>query len=178
MAACFVTSFAPQARRLMFARRSPPDYPSSIFLVSFVFLSSLLFCLISTVLWSGATSICDGIIQDCRGNFWLEGDKNLIWTFLWTNETQPSHPGSAAEDIFYCSMCTDDWYHLYANINNRGGEIEHEDRSALVSSVRSLAQSFPPSQVGIYGYIPTSSYFSFSMYQQICAIYSRDPVEL
>ena len=62
MAACFVTSFAPQARRLMFARRSPPDYPSSIFLVSFVFLSSLLFCLISTVLWSGATSICDGII--------------------------------------------------------------------------------------------------------------------
>ena len=54
----------------MFARRSPPDYPSSIFLVSFVFLSSLLFCLISTVLWSGATSICDGIIFFGRCSLW------------------------------------------------------------------------------------------------------------
>ena len=47
----------------MFARRSALDYPSSIFSVSFVFLNSLLFCLISTVLWGGATSICDGIIE-------------------------------------------------------------------------------------------------------------------
>ena len=45
-----VTSFAPQARRLMFALRSAPDYPFSIFSVSFVFSNSLLFCLISTVL--------------------------------------------------------------------------------------------------------------------------------
>ena len=39
-----------------------PDYPSYIFSISFVFLNSLLFCVISTVQWSGATSICDGII--------------------------------------------------------------------------------------------------------------------
>ena len=45
-------------------RLSTPDYPSHIFSISFVFLNSLLFCLISTVLWSGATSICDGIILD------------------------------------------------------------------------------------------------------------------
>ena len=38
------------------------DYPSYIFSVSFVFSNSLLFCVISTVQWSGATSICDGII--------------------------------------------------------------------------------------------------------------------
>ena len=57
-----VTSFVPQARRLMFARRSTPDYPFSISSVSFVFLISLLLCAISTVLWGGATSICDGII--------------------------------------------------------------------------------------------------------------------
>ena len=38
------------------------DYPFSIFSVSSVFLNSLLFCVISTVLWGGATSICDGII--------------------------------------------------------------------------------------------------------------------
>ena len=38
------------------------DYPSYIFSVSFVFLNSLLFCVISTVQWSGATSIFDGII--------------------------------------------------------------------------------------------------------------------
>ena len=58
-----VTSFAPQARRLMFGRRSAPDYPFSIFSVSFVFLNSILFCVISTVLWGGATSIFDGIIK-------------------------------------------------------------------------------------------------------------------
>ena len=63
VAACYVTSFKPQARRLMFARRLPPDYPYHIFSVSFVFLNSLLFCVISTVQWSGATSICDGIID-------------------------------------------------------------------------------------------------------------------
>ena len=28
-----------------------------------MFLNSLLFCLIATVLWSGATSICDGFID-------------------------------------------------------------------------------------------------------------------
>ena len=40
-----------------------PDYPSHIFSISFVVLNSLLFCVISTVQWSGATSICDGIIS-------------------------------------------------------------------------------------------------------------------
>ena len=43
--------------------RRPTDYPFCIFSVSFVFLNSLVFCLVSTVLWSGATSICDGIIS-------------------------------------------------------------------------------------------------------------------
>ena len=43
-------------------RLSMPDYPSYIFSISFVFLNSLLFRVISTVQWSGATSICDGII--------------------------------------------------------------------------------------------------------------------
>ena len=58
-----VTSFAPKARRLTFCTRlSTLDYPSYIFSVSFVFLNSLLFCVISTEQWSGATSICDGII--------------------------------------------------------------------------------------------------------------------
>ena len=46
----------------MFALRSAPDYSFCIFSVSFVFLNCLLFCVISTVLWGGATSICDGII--------------------------------------------------------------------------------------------------------------------
>ena len=58
-----VTIFAPKARRPTFGTRlSTPDYPSYIFSISFVFLNSLLFCVISTVQWSGATSICDGII--------------------------------------------------------------------------------------------------------------------
>ena len=47
----------------MFARHSTPHYPSYIFSISFVFLNSPLFCVISTVQWSGATSICDGIIS-------------------------------------------------------------------------------------------------------------------
>ena len=52
-----------KARSPMFcARLLTLDYPSYIFSVSFVFLNSLLFCVISTVQWSGATSICDGII--------------------------------------------------------------------------------------------------------------------
>ena len=52
-----------KARRPTFGTRlSTPDYPSYIFSISFVFLNSLLFCVISTVQWSGATSICDGII--------------------------------------------------------------------------------------------------------------------
>ena len=45
-------------------RLSTPDYPSYIFSISFVFLNSLLFRVISTVQWSGATSICDGIIAN------------------------------------------------------------------------------------------------------------------
>ena len=57
----------------MYVRRSPPDYAFSIFSVSFVFLNSLLFCLISTVLWGGATSICDGIIV-----YWLYGRSRKI----------------------------------------------------------------------------------------------------
>merc|ERR1712210_307232 len=58
-----VTTFAPKARRPTFGTRlTTPDYPSYIFSISFVFLNSLLFCVISTVQWSGATSICDGII--------------------------------------------------------------------------------------------------------------------
>ena len=44
-------------------RLSMPDYPSYICSISFVFLNSLLFCVISTVQWGGATSICDGIIS-------------------------------------------------------------------------------------------------------------------
>ena len=60
-----VTSFAPKARRLTFCTRlSTLDYPSYIFSVSFVFLNSPLFCVISTEQWSGATSICDGIIWE------------------------------------------------------------------------------------------------------------------
>ena len=59
-----VTSFAPKAQRPTFsARLSMPDYPSYIFSISFVFLNRLLFCVISTVQWSGASSICDGIIS-------------------------------------------------------------------------------------------------------------------
>ena len=42
--------------------KSANDSLSYTFSISFVFLNSLLFCVISTVQWSGATSICDGII--------------------------------------------------------------------------------------------------------------------
>ena len=47
--------------------RPPHVRRPTIPLVSFqslLCLNSLLFCLISTVLWGGATSICDGIIID------------------------------------------------------------------------------------------------------------------
>ena len=63
----------------------PLDYPSYIFLISFVFLNSLLFCLISTVLWGSATSICDGIIEipivhwRCKFRF---SEKILPWLGL------------------------------------------------------------------------------------------------
>ena len=50
------------------------DYPSYIFSVSFVFLNSLLLCVISTVQWSGATSICDGIIF-----IWLQYCGERLW---------------------------------------------------------------------------------------------------
>ena len=58
-----VTAFAPKARRPTFdTRLSTPDYPSYISWVPFVFFNSLLLWLKTTVLWSGATSICDGFI--------------------------------------------------------------------------------------------------------------------
>ena len=67
------------------AQLSTPDHPSYIFLISFVFLNSLLFCLISTVLWGSATSICDGIIEipivhwRCKFRF---SEKILPWLGL------------------------------------------------------------------------------------------------
>ena len=60
---CNIQRSAPDYRRpTIDVRLSTLDYPSYIFSVSFVFLNSLLFCVISTVQWSSAISICDGII--------------------------------------------------------------------------------------------------------------------
>jgi len=56
------------------------DYPSYIFSVYFVFLNSLLFCVISTVQWSGATSICDGIISNNAPLLFL-----IFWHIIYGN---------------------------------------------------------------------------------------------
>ena len=45
----------------MFARHSAPDYPPFCIPLVSVFLNSVLFWMVSTVQWWGATSICDGI---------------------------------------------------------------------------------------------------------------------
>ena len=80
-----VTTFAPKARRPTFgARLSTPDYPSYIFSISFVFLDRLLFGVISTVQWSGATSICDGIIFiPCPNPFVRLGCITWITVLIW-----------------------------------------------------------------------------------------------
>ena len=65
------------------------------------------------------------------------------------------------------------WCHLYANPNNGGGKIEHEDRSALVSSVKVSQNHFLLLKLEWYG-ISTSTNailskslnFSFLIYQQ------------
>ena len=54
--------------------------PFSIFSVYFVFLNSLLFCVISTVQWSGATSICDGIISNNAPLLFL-----IFWHIIYGN---------------------------------------------------------------------------------------------
>ena len=63
--------------------RCSPEYPPFCnFSVSFVILDSLLFCVVSTVQWCGASSICDGIIEDnqnknCYSNSKLDEMRQL-----------------------------------------------------------------------------------------------------
>ena len=89
---------------------STPDYPSYIFSISFVFLKRLLFCVISPVQWSGATSICDGIIF----GFWLSFYLSLLFWPLCTSAS-PEYELDLTTLTLLVGVqgCLFRWQHMY-----------------------------------------------------------------
>ena len=101
-----VTSFALQVRRL-----TGPHYPC----LSIQYFSILIFCLVRTVLWSGATSICDDIFRHAQ----LRG---LRACFILCSEARVTVLNEANHPIYDDKSCN------YDRIDHLGNELNNLKR--------------------------------------------------